>query len=64
MQVKPPEVAEWTEYKTNEGKPYYHNARTQETTWEKPKVLTDWEGQFHFHFHFRVVWLPLLIYIL
>jgi len=44
LKVKPPEVAEWTEYKTAEGKPYYHSSKTQESTWEKPKVLVDWEG--------------------
>jgi len=44
LQVKPPEVAEWTEYKTAEGKPYYYSSKTMESTWEKPKVLADWEG--------------------
>ncbi|VDN13596.1 unnamed protein product [Dibothriocephalus latus] len=43
--VKPPEVAVWTEYKSGDGKAYYHNSRTGETTWEKPKVLADWEGK-------------------
>jgi hypothetical protein len=44
FQVKPAEVAEWTEYKTNDGKAYYYNSRTAESTWEKPKVVVDWEG--------------------
>lgn len=41
---KPPDVAVWTEYHNPEGKAYYYNTKTGETTWEKPKVLTDWEG--------------------
>jgi len=27
----------WTEYKTQDGRAYYHNAATGETTWDKPK---------------------------
>ena len=42
--MKPPEVAEWSEHKTPEGKSYFYNARTQQSVWEKPKVLEDWEG--------------------
>ena len=40
---KPAEVAEWTEYTSPEGKPYYHNYRTNQTTWDKPRVLHEWE---------------------
>ncbi|VDN11155.1 unnamed protein product [Dibothriocephalus latus] len=42
---KPPEVAAWKEYQSADGKPYYHNAQTGETTWEKPKVIADWEAK-------------------
>jgi len=42
--MKPPEVAEWTDYKTPEGKPYYYSSKTMESIWDKPKVLVDWEG--------------------
>ena len=42
--MKPPEVAEWSEHKNTDGKSYYYNSRTMESTWEKPKVLSDWEG--------------------
>lgn len=31
--------SEWTEYKTAEGKTYYYNNRTLESTWEKPQEL-------------------------
>lgn len=43
---RPLEVAAWTEYHNAEGKPYYHNSKTNETTWEKPKVISDWESMF------------------
>ncbi|XP_059155432.1 transcription elongation regulator 1-like isoform X2 [Physella acuta] len=43
--TKPPEVAEWSEHKNTDGKSYYHNSRTQESVWEKPQVLKDWEAK-------------------
>ena len=36
-------MAEWTEYTSPEGKPYYHNHRSNQTTWDKPRVLHEWE---------------------
>ncbi|XP_078267929.1 transcription elongation regulator 1-like isoform X2 [Rhinoraja longicauda] len=33
--------SEWTEYKTGDGKIYYYNNRTLESTWEKPHELRD-----------------------
>ncbi|VDO03304.1 unnamed protein product [Rodentolepis nana] len=44
--VKPPEVAAWTEYKSGEGKSYYHNSQSNQTTWDKPQVIIDWENSF------------------
>ena len=41
---KPPEVSEWSEHKNTDGRSYYYNSRTMESTWEKPQVLIDWEG--------------------
>ncbi|XP_075297580.1 transcription elongation regulator 1 isoform X5 [Opisthocomus hoazin] len=36
-------VSEWTEYKTADGKTYYYNNRTLESTWEKPQELKEKE---------------------
>ena len=56
LKMKPPEVAEWTEYKTAEGKPYYYSTKTMESTWEKPKVLADWEGmKYSVYFYSRYI---------
>ena len=43
---KPPEVAEWSEHRTADGRCYYYNSRSADSTWEKPKALADWEGRF------------------
>ncbi|XP_062856994.1 transcription elongation regulator 1a isoform X2 [Trichomycterus rosablanca] len=37
--------SDWSEFKTAEGKSYYHNKRTQETTWEKPEQLQEKEPE-------------------
>lgn len=29
-------LLEWAEYKTVDGKTYYYNSRTQESTWDQP----------------------------
>ncbi|XP_015785267.1 transcription elongation regulator 1 [Tetranychus urticae] len=36
-------AAEWTEYKTPEGKPYYFSSKTKQSVWDKPKALSDLE---------------------
>ncbi|KAG9334852.1 hypothetical protein JZ751_006421 [Albula glossodonta] len=33
--------SEWSEYKTAEGKTYYYNSRTLESTWDKPDELKE-----------------------
>lgn len=43
--VKPPEVAAWSEYKSGDGKSYYHNSQTNQTTWDKPQIIIDWESK-------------------
>lgn len=35
------QLPEWTEYKTADGKTYYYNNRTLESTWEKPQAVID-----------------------
>ena len=42
--MKPPAVLEWSEHKTPEGKVYFYNSKSQQSVWDKPKVLVDYEG--------------------
>uniref|UniRef100_A0A3B4B3G2 Transcription elongation regulator 1 n=1 Tax=Periophthalmus magnuspinnatus TaxID=409849 RepID=A0A3B4B3G2_9GOBI len=35
------QLPEWTEYKTADGKTYYYNNRTLESTWEKPQAVLE-----------------------
>uniref|UniRef100_A0A672ZW28 Transcription elongation regulator 1 n=1 Tax=Sphaeramia orbicularis TaxID=375764 RepID=A0A672ZW28_9TELE len=35
------QLPEWSEYKTADGKTYYYNNRTLESTWEKPQALLE-----------------------
>lgn len=42
---KPADVAEWTEHKNTDGRSYYYNAKSMESTWEKPQELADWEAK-------------------
>uniref|UniRef100_T1IIS2 Transcription elongation regulator 1 n=1 Tax=Strigamia maritima TaxID=126957 RepID=T1IIS2_STRMM len=37
-------AAEWSEHKTPDGRTYYYNCRTMESTWEKPQTLKDFEN--------------------
>ena len=36
-------MCKWTEHTAPDGKKYYYNAETQESVWEKPQELKDWE---------------------
>ncbi|TRY91116.1 hypothetical protein DNTS_020408 [Danionella cerebrum] len=38
-------ASDWTEFRTSEGKSYYYNSITQETTWEKPEGLKEAENE-------------------
>lgn len=31
----------WSEFKNPDGRPYYYNSKTTESTWDKPIVLND-----------------------
>ena len=33
----------WSEHTSPEGKKYYYNSETQESVWEKPQEMKDWE---------------------
>ncbi|XP_020491218.1 transcription elongation regulator 1 isoform X3 [Labrus bergylta] len=39
------QLPEWSEYKTADGKTYYYNNRTLESTWEKPHALVEKEKE-------------------
>ncbi|XP_037604527.1 transcription elongation regulator 1 isoform X4 [Sebastes umbrosus] len=39
------QLPEWSEYKTADGKNYYYNNRTLESTWEKPMALVEREKE-------------------
>ncbi|XP_032432783.1 transcription elongation regulator 1 isoform X2 [Xiphophorus hellerii] len=39
------QLPEWTEYRTADGKTYYYNNRTLESTWEKPHALLEKEKE-------------------
>ncbi|KAH7981689.1 hypothetical protein HPB52_000714 [Rhipicephalus sanguineus] len=34
-------ASQWTEHKTADGKSYYHNTRTQQSTWDRPEALIE-----------------------
>ena len=36
-------ACKWSEHTAPDGKKYYHNADTQDSVWEKPQKLKDWE---------------------
>ncbi|XP_015229436.1 PREDICTED: transcription elongation regulator 1 isoform X2 [Cyprinodon variegatus] len=39
------QLPEWTEYRTADGKTYYYNNRTLESTWEKPQAVIEKEKE-------------------
>ena len=38
------EVSSFTEHETPEGKKYYFNKKSNESTWDKPKVFSELQG--------------------
>lgn len=38
-------ASQWTEHKTTDGKSYYHNTRTQQSTWDRPQALVDLDSE-------------------
>jgi hypothetical protein len=35
------DASAWSEFKNPEGRPYFYNSKTTESTWDKPIVLAD-----------------------
>jgi hypothetical protein len=35
------EASAWSEFKNPEGRAYFYNSKTMESTWDKPIVLSD-----------------------
>lgn len=59
-------LSEWSEYKTADGKMYYYNNRTLESTWEKPQELKE-KGMHSYHywpiiFFFSKLWLSYIYF--
>ncbi len=44
------EVSNWSEFKNPEGRPYFYNSKTTESTWDKPIVFSDIIGRKSFSF--------------
>jgi pre-mRNA-processing factor 40 len=36
-------LCKWTEHDAPDGKKYYYNSETQQSVWEKPQELTDFQ---------------------
>lgn len=45
----------WQEYTAPDGRKYYYNTQTQETTWDKPKALEGTQSLYLFIPAFEVV---------
>ena len=49
LHLVPPDIvqraAEWSEFKTPEGKSYFFSQLTKQSVWEKPKAMVDLDGK-------------------
>ena len=43
----------WKEHKTDNGRVYYHNSVTKQSTWDKPAELVEIEGKSNISIHIR-----------
>ena len=39
------EAAAWSEFKNPEGRPYFYNSKTTDSTWDRPIVFRDVVGK-------------------
>lgn len=50
MQIMDPQIIQrashWSEHKAPDGRPYFYNSKTNESVWEKPQALKDFESTF------------------
>ena len=57
------EASVWSEFKNPEGRSYYYNSKTTESTWDKPSILNDLIGTKAFDYlHISIFYFKLFFF--